>query len=273
MFLGLRAQRIRFYKLYQSWQQYLRPLSEEYFCPTWPRPMLKKEKKALLIICEDLCQMKRPWSYSEGMFEMIGPTTRTCYPTLMILCRLRGIKNYLEQAGINKAYESHSAKTCRAFVRGWAKKWTAVNNKWVQSYFPQQEPALLHICSASWDATAGLDSDLQHNIYEPLRQSGDSYMSKCFSRGSDWNHAGRLRKVQPVSMDLWVIQLSCRCCLSAVHSPAVLAHFNDILSQTPGPSPRPSSPDLICSYWLGREWSRAFWESPHGGHISMLNLG
>lgn len=72
----------------------------------------------------------------------------------------------------------------------------------------QSFPTRLHICSASWDATAVLDSNLQHNIYEPLRQSGDSYMNKCFSRGFNSNHAGRLRKVQPVSMDLGVIRFS-----------------------------------------------------------------
>lgn len=85
-------------------------------------------------------------------------------------------------------------------------------------------------------------------------------MSKCFSRGFNWAHAGRLRKVQPVSMDLRGIQFSCMCCSSAVNSPAVLAHFNDILSETPGASPRPSSMDLISSYWLGWDWSRVFWK-------------
>lgn len=100
-----------------------------------------------------------------------------------------------------------------------------------------------------------------------------SQVSKCSSRGFNWNHAGWLRKVQPVSMGLWVIRFSCTCCFSAMNSPAVLAHYNDILSETPGPSPRPSSMDLISSYWLGWDWNRVFWESPHGGHISALNLG
>lgn len=146
---------------------------------------------------------------------------------------------------MNMANELKSAKTSKALLKGWAKtcEQQSITNERSHSFHSKSQPfpTLVHICSASWDATAVLDSDLQHDIYEPLCHSGDSWMSKCFSRGLNWNHAGRLRKGQPVSMDLWVIQISCRCCFSAIHSPAVLPQFNDILSQTlptsllPGP--------------------------------------
>lgn len=73
-----------------------------------------RKEKGLLIICEDLWQMKRPQSSSKGMFQNNNKDVSSSDDSVWTT---RPEKNILKLAEMNMANELNSAKTSKALVR------------------------------------------------------------------------------------------------------------------------------------------------------------
>lgn len=150
-------------------------------------------------------------------------------------------------------------------------------------FSPNNSAHLLSILEI-WDATPRFDPHIKQHFY-PLPSVRWLCLTKISheeSLPSDQTRRKlRIKKKRgptclhwrvdrPAPREMWCLR--CPWLSSRTH---MLKCLCDSHSTDPPHAPPPPPLDLhVSSHWLRPDcWSSTFWESPHGGHISVLNLG